>query len=183
VLMLTTFDREDYLFESLRAGASGFVLKNSPAERLIEAVRVLARGDALLSPEVTRRVIAFASSRADGAAPDVWDAADAVGAEGLPGSPDASGALGAEPADPISGPARTNGPQASTALETLTEREREVLTLLAQGRSNAEIAGELYLGEATVKTHVSKVLMKLGIRDRVHAVVYAYENGVATPGA
>ena len=168
VLMLTTFDREDYLFASLRAGASGFVLKNSPPERLIEAVRVLARGDALLSPEVTRRVIALASGESD--VPE--------GGRSGAGAPDAgrldAGGLDAE---------RSTRPEASTALETLTEREHEVLTLLAQGKSNAEIAGALYLGEATVKTHVSKVLMKLGIRDRVHAVVYAYEHGIATPGS
>ena len=138
VVILTTFDREDYLFEALRAGASGFLLKNASPEDLVEAVRIVARGDALLSPEVTRRVIARF----------------------------------AEPAAPR--PAR-RPPQ-------LTDRECEVLVQLARGASNAEIARELYLGETTVKTHVSRVLTKLDLRDRTHAVVYAYENGVVAPG-
>jgi DNA-binding NarL/FixJ family response regulator len=144
VLMLTTFDRDDYLFAALEAGASGFLLKNASPEDLINAVRVLARGDALLSPEVTRRVI----GRFAGAA----------GAAGRT----AEGAV----------------PREASALSTLTDREAEVLGLLAQGRSNAEIASELFLGEATVKTHVSKILMKLEVRDRIQAVVYAYENGI-----
>lgn len=145
ILILTTFDRDDYLFEALEAGASGFVLKNSTPEDLVAAVQVIARGDALLSPDVTRRVI-----------------------EGFTARPPA-------PVAPGGGPA--------TALADLTERERQVLELLAAGRSNSEIAGELYLGEATVKTHVSKILQKLGLRDRIQAVVFAYENGVAVPGA
>lgn len=138
VLMLTTFDREDYLFEALRAGASGFLLKNASPEDLVDAVRVVARGDALLSPEVTRRVIARFST----AAP----------------------------------PAPAHRPP------ELTDREYEVLVQLARGASNAEIAGALYLGEATVKTHVSRVLTKLGLRDRTHAVVFAYEHGIVAPG-
>lgn len=139
VVILTTFDREDYLFEALQAGASGFLLKNASADDLVESVRVVARGDALLSPEVTRRVIArFAAP---------------------PATP--------EPRRP----------------PELTDREFEVLVLLARGATNAEIAEELYLGETTVKTHVSRVLMKLGLRDRTHAVVFAYENGVVAPGA
>ncbi|MEU6151269.1 response regulator transcription factor [Actinosynnema sp. NPDC047251] len=138
VVILTTFDREDYLFEALRAGASGFLLKNSSPEDLVESVRVVARGDALLAPEVTRRVIArFAT----------------------PGPPTRA----ARPAE-------------------LTEREFEVLVHLARGASNAEIASALYLGETTVKTHVSRILVKLRLRDRTHAVVYAYENGVVAPG-
>ncbi|WP_166347504.1 response regulator [Phytoactinopolyspora limicola] len=137
VVILTTFDREDYLFEALQAGASGFLLKNASADDLVEAVRIAARGDALLSPEVTRRVIARFST---------------------PG--------------PAVQPRRP---------PELTDREFEVLVLLARGATNAEIAGELYLGETTVKTHVSRVLMKLGLRDRTQAVIYAYENGVVAP--
>ncbi len=139
VVILTTFDREDYLFEALRAGASGFLLKNASPEDLVDAVRVVARGDALLSPEVTRRVIA----RFSAAAPPV----------------------------PAHRPPE------------LTDREFEVLVQLARGASNAEIAAELYLGEATVKTHVSRVLTKLGLRDRTHAVVFAYEHGIVAPGS
>lgn len=138
VVILTTFDREDYLFEALRAGASGFLLKNASPEDLVDAVRVVARGDALLSPEVTRRVIARFST-----------AARPVPAHRPP---------------------------------ELTDREFEVLVQLARGASNAEIAAELYLGEATVKTHVSRVLTKLGLRDRTHAVVFAYERGIVAPG-
>ncbi|MFI6096226.1 response regulator [Lentzea sp. NPDC051213] len=136
VVILTTFDREDYLFEALQAGASGFLLKNASPEDLVESVRVVARGDALLSPEVTRRVIARFS----------------------PGARE-----------------RTRPP-------VLTDREFEVLVELAKGASNAEIAATLFLGETTVKTHVSRVLTKLGLRDRTHAVVFAYEQGIVTPG-
>ncbi|MFT4284930.1 MAG: response regulator transcription factor [Protaetiibacter sp.] len=139
VLVLTTFDRDDYLFQALEAGASGFLLKTASPEQLVDAVRVLAAGDALLSPSVTRRVI----ERFGGAA---------------------SGAAVADP-----------------ALEELTEREAEVFRLLADGLSNAEIAGRLYVGEATVKTHVSNILLKLGVRDRVQAVVHAYRSGFARP--
>ncbi|MBG6238697.1 DNA-binding NarL/FixJ family response regulator [Mycetocola sp. CAN_C7] len=142
VLILTTFDRDDYLFEALQAGASGFLLKNSTPEQLIDAVRVVAAGDALLSPGVTRRVIERFGSQPAGQA---------------------------EPAP--------------DALDTLTDREAEVLQLVAQGMSNAEIATSLFVGEATVKSHVSKVLQKLGLRDRIQAVVWAYENRVAVPGA
>ncbi|HEX6953514.1 MAG TPA: response regulator transcription factor [Agromyces sp.] len=147
ILVLTTFDREDYLFQALEAGASGFLLKNSSPEQLIEAVQVVARGDALLAPELTRRVIE-AAARSSSATP------------------------------------RTDPPRPEPVeLRSLTEREREVLGLLAEGHSNAEIAARLWVGEATVKSHVSKVLQKLGLRDRVHAVVYAYEHGVVRPGA
>ncbi|MGK5739682.1 response regulator [Micromonospora sp. URMC 103] len=143
VLILTTFDRDDYLFAALRAGASGFLLKNGTPESLIEAIRVLARGDGLLAPELTRRVIAtFARP----------------------------------------GGASTGGTAGARALDDLTPREREVLVLVARGASNAEIAADLHLGEATVKTHVSRVLAKLGLRDRVQAVVFAYEHGVVRPG-
>jgi DNA-binding NarL/FixJ family response regulator len=142
ILMLTTFDRDDYLFGALQAGASGFLLKNSTPEQLIDAVQVLAKGDALLSPDVTRAVIERCTS---------------VAATGRP-------ALG-------------------TSLDELSPREREVLALLARGKTNAEIADILFVGEATVKTHVSKVLMKLSLRDRVQAVVFAYERGVVVPRA
>lgn len=144
VLMLTTFNREDYLFESLQAGASGFLLKTASPEQLVEAVTVLARGDALLSPDVTRSVIQKSVERRTG-------------------EPAAS----ARPVPDLG----------------LTEREAEVLTLVARGWSNGEIAASLFLGEATVKSHVSKVLQKLGVRDRVQAVVFAYENGLVTPAA
>ncbi|MFD2766026.1 response regulator [Micromonospora eburnea] len=141
VLVLTTFDRDDYLFAALRAGASGFLLKNGTPEDLIDAVRVVARGDGLIAPALTRRVIAaFAQP----------------------------GGLGRRPAGP---------PPAA-----LTQREYEVLELLARGGSNAEIATALHLGEATVKTHVSRVLAKLGLRDRVQAVIFAYEQGIVQPG-
>jgi DNA-binding NarL/FixJ family response regulator len=137
VVIVTTFDRDDYLFDALRAGASGFLLKNAGPEQLLDAVRAAGRGHALLAPEVTRRVI---------------------------------GAMSRERATP-------GRPEPAT-LARLTAREREVLVLLGRGRSNAEIAGELVLGEATVKTHVSNVLAKLHLRDRVQAVVYAYEAGL-----
>lgn len=144
VLVLTTFDRDDYLFAALQAGASGFLLKTASPEKLVEAVQVIAAGDALLAADVTRRVIERAAGAADAAARET--------------APD-------------------------PRLTELTERETEVLGLLARGLSNAEIAAALWLGEATVKTHVSKILLKLELRDRVHAVVFAYENGVAVPGA
>ncbi|MEV4269461.1 response regulator transcription factor [Micromonospora aurantiaca (nom. illeg.)] len=142
VLILTTFDRDDYLFAALRAGASGFLLKNGTPEDLIDAVRVVARGEGLIAPALTRRVIStFARP-------------------------------GAAPPDPRHGAATAD----------LTPREREVLELVARGASNAEIADVLRVGEATVKTHVSRVLAKLGLRDRVQAVVFAYEHGVVRPG-
>ncbi|MGN6271454.1 MAG: response regulator [Protaetiibacter sp.] len=137
VLVLTTFDRDDYLFQALEAGASGFLLKTASPEQLVDAVRVLAAGDALLSPAVTRRVI-----------------------------------------ERFGGPARE--PAAlDEAIAELTDREADVFRLLADGLSNAEIARRLYVGEATVKTHVSNILLKLGVRDRVQAVVRAYRSGFA----
>lgn len=141
VLMLTTFDLDDYVYAALRAGASGFLLKDAPPEQLISAVRVIAAGDALLAPSVTRLLIEEVSRR-----PVVQPAAVAPG------------------------------------LADLTERELEVLKLMARGLSNGEIAGALFLGEATVKTHVGRVLTKLDLRDRVQAVVVAYESGLITPG-
>ncbi len=141
VLILTTFDLDEYVFAALQAGAAGFLLKDTPPEQLIEAVRVVAAGDALLAPSVTRRLVEqFARSGPTGPTADV------------PG------------------------------LDDLTNRETEVLKALAKGMSNAEIAGELYVGETTVKTHVGRVLMKLGLRDRVQAVVAAYESGLVRPG-
>jgi len=161
VVVITTFDRDDYLFDALSAGASGFLLKNAGPEELIAGVRAAAAGDALLAPEVTRRVIArFA---APGAAPDAPAPAPSPGR-----SPVANGGGGAQIATV----------EQPTTVE-LTEREAEVLRLVAQAMSNAEIARELYIGEATVKTHVSNVLQKLGARDRVAAVVYAHRHGLA----
>ncbi|MCH1881876.1 response regulator transcription factor [Agrococcus sp. ARC_14] len=163
VLMLTTFDREDFLFEALSAGASGFLLKTAEPEHLIDAVHALARGDALLSPEVTRRVIERFATPAGGPA----------------GRGAAEGGV-TRPRDP-SAPTEPHPSAPAPELEQLTEREHQTLLLLAKGRSNAEIAKELFVGEATVKTHVSNVLLKLGIRDRIHAVIWAYEHGVVAP--
>ncbi len=163
VVILTTFDRDDYLFDALRAGASGFLLKNADPEHLVEAVRAVAHGHALLAPEVTRRVIARMVGEA---------ARPGVGTVGTVGTgtppPERRGPATALREDP--------------RLARLTERELEVLRLVARGRSNAEIARELYLGEATVKTHVSNCLAKLGVRDRVQAVVAAYDMGLAPVG-
>ena len=139
VVILTTFERDDLIVEALRAGASGFLVKNAPPEQLVEAVRTVADGDALLGPSVTRRLI------------------ERFAAHGIVIRRD-------------------------DLLEPLTEREREVLALVATGRSNGEVARRLHLGEATVKTHLSRTLQKLGLRDRVHAVVFAYEAGLVTPG-
>ena len=140
IVILTTFDLDEYVFAALQAGASGFLLKDTPAEDLVEAVRLVAAGDALLAPSVTRRVIEEFTARA---------------------------------------PARTVD---QTGLSSLTEREREVLELMARGMSNREIASSLYLGETTVKTHVGRVFTKLHLRDRVQAVVLAYEAGIVRPG-
>ncbi len=141
ILVLTTFALDEYIYDALRAGASGFLLKDVPPEQLVEGIRVVANGDALLAPSITRRVIEEFARR----------------------------------------PPTRNGlpPQ----LQELTAREIEVLKLIAQGRSNAEIAQELFLGETTVKTHVARILQKLRIRDRVQAVVVAYESGLVQPGA
>jgi DNA-binding NarL/FixJ family response regulator len=141
VLMLTTFDAQDYVYAALRAGASGFLLKDAPAEQLIEAIRVIERGDALLAPSVTRMLIAEVARR------------------------------------PAMNPAMV-----APGLDELTDRELEVMRLIARGLSNAEIADTLYLGEATVKTHVGRVLAKLDLRDRVQVVIIAYESGLVTPG-
>jgi DNA-binding NarL/FixJ family response regulator len=139
VLILTTFDVDEYVYEALRSGASGFLLKDAPAEQLVTAIRVVAGGDALLAPTVTRRLVEQFARRPP----------------------------------PSARPA---------ALAELTPRELEILRLLARGLSNAEIAGELIIGDATVKTHVARVLQKLGLRDRVQAVVLAYETGLVQAG-
>jgi DNA-binding NarL/FixJ family response regulator len=141
VLVLTTFDLDEYVFEALRAGASGFLLKDAPAEELAAAIRVVAGGEALLAPTVTRRVIDAFVRR---------------------------------------GPATR--PTGDDRLGQLTPRELEVLRLLARGLSNQDISARLWVSEGTTKTHVSNVLAKLGLRDRVQAVVFAYENGVVVPG-
>jgi DNA-binding NarL/FixJ family response regulator len=139
VLMLTTFDLDEYVYRALRAGASGFMLKDATREQLAAAVRTVARGDALLAPVITKRLIADYCRRP---------------------TPDA----------------------VAPAVSRLTPREHEVLLAVAAGRSNAEIAATLYLGEATVKSHVAQVLAKLGLRDRVQIVVFAYESGLVRPG-
>jgi len=140
VVILTTFDLDDYVYEALRSGASGFLLKDAPRADLIAAVRVAAAGDALLAPSVTRRLIEAFASRPASATP------------------------------------------APSKLASLTPRERDILLLVARGQSNAEIAGALVVSEATVKTHVGHLLAKLGLRDRVQAVILAYETGAVTPG-
>ncbi|MEV6492345.1 response regulator transcription factor [Actinoplanes sp. NPDC051633] len=140
VLILTTFDLDDYVYEALRAGASGFLLKDAPAADLLNAVRVVAAGDALLAPGVTRRLIAEFAARPHSDRPR------------------------------------------PTALNALTPRETEVLRLIARGRSNQEISGELVVAEQTVKTHIGRILAKLGLRDRAQAVVFAYECGLVAVG-
>jgi DNA-binding NarL/FixJ family response regulator len=139
VLILTTFDPDEYVYQALRAGASGFVLKDIPPHDLLAAVRVVARGEALLAPSITRRLIAQFAERL--------------------------------------------APPVSKELERLTDREAEVLRLMARGLSNSEIADTLYLSPTTIKSHVAGVLAKLGLRDRTQAVVFAYENGVVRPGS
>jgi len=139
VLILTTFDIDEYVYESLRAGASGFLLKRTPAADLVNGVRVVARGEALLEPSVTRRLLDTFAQNPAAAAPD------------------------------------------TSALEDLTDREREVLVLIAHGLSNGEIAAELFLSEGTVKTHVKRIFAKLAVRDRAQAVVFAYDAGLVQP--
>ena len=171
VLIVTTFDRDDYLFHALEAGASGFLLKNAGPEQLVHAVRVLASGDALLAPEVTRRVIArFAPQGEQPATPGTGRAMDAAS---MPTATDAARFDGDGARDAPADRALTE-----PLTEPLTEREAEVLALMADAASNAEIAERLYIGEATVKTHVSNVLRKLGARDRVQAIVVAYRSGL-----
>lgn len=159
ILILTTFGHEQYLFAALAAGVSGFLLKTSRAEQLIDAVRALAAGHALLGPDVTRAVLerVAADTAREPERPEPSGRSDLAGHSGSSGRSDAA--------------------QDHYAAAGLTDREREVLTLIAQGRSNAEIAAALFLGEATVKTHVSNVLQKLGVRDRIQAVVWAHTRG------
>ena len=189
VVIVTTFDRDDYLFEALAAGATGFLLKNAGPEELVSAVRVAAAGDALLAPEVTRRVIARFANQPSVAEPPSVEASPSP----TPTSTTrrhAQGPTSAEP-PPVAGPppvaelVEASSSSASTTLRhaqgptvELTDRESEVLGLVAQAMSNAEIATRLYIGEATVKTHVSNILQKLGARDRVAAVVYAHRHGL-----
>ncbi len=141
VMILTTFDLDDYVHAALRAGASGFLLKDAPPEQLVDAIRIVASGDALLAPSVTQVLIDEIARRPAGQ------------------------------------------PDAFPGIAELTDRELDVIRLMARGMSNGEIAAELFLGEATVKTHVGRILAKLGARDRVQAVVAAYESGLVTPGS
>jgi DNA-binding NarL/FixJ family response regulator len=142
VIILTTFDLDEYVLQAIKAGASGFLLKDAPPEEMLAAIRTVHRGDAVIAPSSTRRLIEHLAD----VLPDEQKTPPAI-------------------------------------LETLTDREREVLVLMARGRSNTEIAAQLYVAEATVKTHVGRVLAKLGARDRVQAVVVAYETGLVTPGS
>lgn len=148
IVVLTTFDLDEYALEAIRAGASGFLLKDAQPEQLLGAIRTVHRGDAVIAPQTTRRLLAHLAPLLDGPA-------------------------GPEP--------REANPALAERLERLTTREREVLELIAQGMSNQEIARELYLSEATVKTHVAHVLAKTDSRDRVQAVVFAYESGLVSP--
>ncbi|KQR48244.1 LuxR family transcriptional regulator [Microbacterium sp. Leaf161] len=165
IAIVTTFDRDDYLYQALDAGASGFLLKNAGAEDLIAAVRALAAGDGMLAPEVTRRVLArFTTASSPASSPASASA-----------SSRASASASAGESTPTAAPSQV---APTVPVDPLTEREAEVLVLLADARSNAEIAGALFIGEATVKTHVSRILQKLGARDRVQAVVLAHRMGL-----
>lgn len=159
VLILTTFDLDEYAFAGLRAGASGFLLKNARPADLVRAIRTVARGDAIVEPRVTRRLL------------------DLFGAQ-LPANDGETARSPAEPAEGTSAVPGTSDPR----LAALTERELEVFAAIARGLSNAEISAALFLSESTVKTHVGRILMKLGVRDRVHAVMLGYETGVVVPG-
>lgn len=177
IIMLTTFDIDEYVYSAVRAGASGFLLKDTPPEQLLEAIRTVHRGDAVIAPSATRRLLEQMIPVLDSPAPVVPTAPAAPAAESVPVIPPAAGAelpkatfIPAEPAQDY--PHRE-------LIEQLSPREFEVLGLIARGLSNAEITRELVLSEATVKTHVSHVLAKLGARDRVQAVIMAYEAGIA----
>ncbi|WNM26948.1 response regulator transcription factor [Demequina capsici] len=154
IVILTTFDDDEYVYEALRAGASGFLLKSADGDTLVEAVRIVAGGEALLAPEVTRRVIERFASSAPHAAAD----------------PEPTAPQGDVPHQP-----------SPEAIGDLSDREVEVLQLMARGLSNQEIAAELFVSNTTVKTHVSHILTKLGVRDRVQAVVEAYDSGIVLP--
>jgi DNA-binding NarL/FixJ family response regulator len=146
IIVLTTFDLDEYVLEAIRAGASGFLLKDAPPEEMLAAIRTVHAGDAVIAPSSTRRLLEHLVTV-------------------LPATPDPAGSA------------------SGAALATLTDREREVLVLMARGRSNTEIGQDLFVAEATVKTHVGRILAKLGARDRVQAVVVAYETGLVRPGA
>jgi DNA-binding NarL/FixJ family response regulator len=160
VLILTTFDLDEYAFAGLRAGASGFLLKNARPADLVRAIRTVAGGDAIVEPRVTRRLL------------------DLFGAQ-LPAN---DGEPVRRPAEPAEGAAGAVPGGSDPRLAALTDRELEVFAAIARGLSNAEISTALYLSESTVKTHVGHILMKLGVRDRVHAVMLGYETGVVVPG-
>jgi DNA-binding NarL/FixJ family response regulator len=152
IIILTTFDLDEYVYAALRAGASGFLLKDTPPAELLSAIRAVAAGDAVVAPRITRRLLTAYAQR-------------------LPAHP------------PGAGPAERIAPEQRELLEQLTAREQEVLLLVARSLSNAEIAAQLVLSEATVKSHVGRVLAKLNLRDRVQIVVFAYESGLVTAGA
>ncbi|MGX1792473.1 response regulator [Microbacterium sp. NPDC055312] len=178
IAIVTTFDRDEYLFQALDAGAGGFLLKNAGPEELITAVRALAAGEGILAPEVTRRVLSRFSMSGGGASAG---SATQGGSSATQGA--GSATQGAGSATQGAGSATQGGSSAaqgagSAAHGVLTDRESEVLALMADARSNAEIARELFIGEATVKTHVSRVLQKLGARDRVQAIVLAHRHGL-----
>ena len=167
VVILTTFETDDYVYQALRAGAAGFLVKDAEPEELIRAVRVVARGEALLSPSVTRRLIATFASRTPASA--------------LNNGPRAG--FGAGSRNGAAGRTGENRARAGHDLSRITEREREVLSLVAEGLSNEEIATRLYLSPLTTKTHVSHIMTKLNARDRAQLVVIAYESGLVVPGA
>ncbi|GAA3936995.1 response regulator transcription factor [Microbacterium soli] len=172
VAIVTTFDRDEYLFQALDAGAGGFLLKNAGPEELISAVRALAAGDGVLAPEVIRRVLGRFAASAPSPSPS-------PSSSSRPATPPAPVALPVGPEGVKATGSATGRGDAGVLSEALTERESEVLALIADARSNAEIARELFIGEATVKTHVSRVLQKLGARDRVQAIVIAHRRGLA----
>ena len=176
IIMLTTFDIDEYVYSAVRAGASGFLLKDTPPEQLLEAIRTVHRGDAVIAPSATRRLLEHMIPVLDSPA-------------AAPAAPPAAGSelpkatfIPAEPASPVASSHQSESAQDyphRELIEQLSPREFEVLGLIARGLSNAEITRELVLSEATVKTHVSHVLAKLGARDRVQAVIMAYEAGIA----
>ena len=191
VVVLTTFDDDEHVFGALRAGASGFLVKDVEPEELLQGVRVVARGDALLAPSVTRSLIAaFTSGAGTGAPPAGGVQAGGSSAGGLSAEAAAT-RTGPAPAPGGSGPAgaagrgRGNLPRPAAlapGVASLTEREREIVALVAAGLSNDEIAADLVVSPLTAKTHVSRAMIKLGARDRAQLVVLAYENGLAQPG-
>ena len=182
IIMLTTFDIDEYVYSAVRAGASGFLLKDTPPEQLLEAIRTVHRGDAVIAPSATRRLLEQMIPVLDSPAPVVPTAPAAPAAESVPVIPSAAGSELPKatfiPAEHASFEPVQDYPHREL-IEQLSPREFEVLGLIARGLSNAEITRELVLSEATVKTHVSHVLAKLGARDRVQAVIMAYEAGIA----